>query len=112
MFAKIRAARAAKQEIAERSAHVGRLSFCERITASPTSPYHVRVIDEAGFKTTGGVSVPTICGDDLHRGWDVSEKSYSVDEALSLSRQWIANEFLHATCSRCVVALEQGSFQN
>lgn len=48
------------------------LSFCERMTASPTSPQHLRkVAPGEELKPSGGLDVITLCGTPL-QGWDLN----------------------------------------
>jgi hypothetical protein len=37
-------------------------SFCESVTASSTSPWHIRKLDAAGLKPSGGITTPSLCG--------------------------------------------------
>lgn len=65
-----------------RLAHVGpslaqtqdRLFYCERSTATPTSPEHIRLIP-AGEEPMlgGGINDKPLCGADLFHGWDLYE---------------------------------------
>lgn len=48
-----------------------RLAYCERTTASPSSPRHIRVVQPGeSLKTTGGLRATTLCGSEL-QGWDL-----------------------------------------
>lgn len=50
----------------------GILSFCESVTASGRSPWHLRWLDVAGPKFGGGVTTPSLCGHVRARyGWDL-----------------------------------------
>lgn len=46
-------------------------SFCEPVSATPTSRVHIRRVGAEGIKTGGGVTGAPLCGYDLHGGWDV-----------------------------------------
>lgn len=45
-------------------------SFCEPVTASPRSRWHIRQLTSAGRKTTGGVDTKSLCGREM--AWDLS----------------------------------------
>lgn len=48
------------------------LSFCEPVTASGRSPWHLRWLDAAGPKFGGGVTTPSLCGHvRIGFGWDL-----------------------------------------
>lgn len=50
-----------------------RLSFCERVTATPWSPVHIREIPEGEEpKYGGGIEGSALCGRDLLSGWDTT----------------------------------------
>ena len=57
-------------------------SFCESVTASSRSPWHIRKLDETGRHTGGGITTPSLCGLVKPRGaahgalggWDLDEK--------------------------------------
>jgi hypothetical protein len=38
-----------------------RYSFCEAVTAGPLSPWHIRPLDDAGQKLSGGVTTASLC---------------------------------------------------
>ena len=45
-------------------------SFCERVTAGPGSPLHIRQLTAAGLKTGGGADSVAFCGANV--AWDTS----------------------------------------
>jgi hypothetical protein len=47
--------------------------FCESVHATPTSPRHLRLTTIGGMKESGGIpeDEKTLCGRELHRGWDI-----------------------------------------
>lgn len=48
-----------------------RFSFCESVTASGRSPWHIREIPEGEkLKTGGGITTPFLCGRKVN-GWDL-----------------------------------------
>ena len=51
---------------------VPEFAFCERSTATPTSPIHIRRVGEEGLKLGGGIPALPLCGSDLWHGWDLS----------------------------------------
>lgn len=48
-----------------------RYSECERVTASPTSPTHIRVLTDAGLITGGGADSDALCSAEV--AWDIRE---------------------------------------
>jgi hypothetical protein len=46
-------------------------SFCERVTATGSSPWHIRKLSESGPRPTGGADTPSLCGDKM--GWDLNK---------------------------------------
>jgi hypothetical protein len=77
-------------------------SFCERVTATPTSPEHIRVVGEEGLKLGGGAPDTVLCGASLSKGWDLNN---AVDaetvRRLSTPRDADGHVFL---CLRCAEA--------
>jgi hypothetical protein len=48
------------------------LSFCEPVTATSISPWHIRSRPATEpLKPGGGITTPALCGRDLHYGWDI-----------------------------------------
>lgn len=51
---------------------VPEFAFCEPVTATPTSPIHIRRVGEEGLKLGGGIPVAPLCGrESVIRGWDL-----------------------------------------
>lgn len=47
-------------------------SFCEPVTATSNSPWHIRRLTEKGKFLGGGVDTPSLCGRVRERrGWDL-----------------------------------------
>jgi hypothetical protein len=61
-------------------------AFCERVTAGPTSPWHIRQLTDKGKKLGGGADTPSLCGSKM--AWDVN-----VD---------ITEHHLGHSCKECV----------
>jgi len=48
-------------------------AFCEAVTASGSSPWHIRELTPAGKKLSGGVDTPSLCGHVRPPyGWDLT----------------------------------------
>lgn len=72
-----------------------RYSECERVTATPTSPYHVRVLTSAGLKKGGGADSIALCGAEV--AWDTRE--VALGEVIeSAKTQWETWSY----CASCV----------
>ena len=65
-----------------------RYSFCESVTATSHSPWHIRKLDPAGKKLGGGITSPSLCSF-VERGWDLE---------VDINDFHLANK----TCKRCV----------
>lgn len=75
-------------------------SYCERPTAGPTSPVHIRVVGPEGRLLGGGITGKALCGLSLNHGWDlpgpvVEEEKFCLDEAEALTPGRT-----HVACSR------------
>lgn len=47
-------------------------SYCESVTASGSSPWHIRRLTDAGRKTGGGIDTDSLCGRvKAPYGWDL-----------------------------------------
>lgn len=75
------------------------LSFCEPVTATPFSKWHIREVGPEGLKLDGGIPNEPLCGRDLRHGWDLQLR---VD-AESLTR--LRGDLL---CPNCDAALAAG----
>lgn len=67
-------------------------SFCEKVTAGGTTPWHIRKVATRLF-LTGGIDSPSLCGQvdpakPFGGGWDVNVK--------------ISERHLQHTCPKCV----------
>jgi hypothetical protein len=64
-------------------------AFCEAVTASGMSPWHIRKVGEA-LRLTGGVDTPSLCGHVKPElgGWDLNVR--------------ITEGHLKHACPRCV----------
>ena len=69
-------------------------ALCELVTASPTSPHHIRVLTDAGMKKSGGADTPALCGADV--AWDTT----SLDLA-DLPRIIEHNHATYRICQPC-----------
>lgn len=70
----------------------GVLSFCESVTATGRSPWHLRWLDAAGPKFGGGVTTSSLCGHVRKgMGWDLGVA--------------ITAHHLAAACPRCIERL-------
>jgi hypothetical protein len=48
-------------------------SFCESVTASSSSPWHIRRLTDVGRKLGGDIDTGSLCGlVKAHYGWDLS----------------------------------------
>lgn len=65
-------------------------SFCETVTASGATPWHIRPLTAKGRMLSGGADTPSLCGRIV--AWDV---------AVDLTPQRLSR-----ACKRCVDALE------
>jgi hypothetical protein len=65
-----------------------RLAFCENVTASSSSPIHIRILTGFGLQPSGGADTMALCGN--HVAWDIPGV---VNEATMADDR---------TCRRCV----------
>jgi hypothetical protein len=68
-------------------------SFCESVAASGRSPWHIRRVTDKGRKLSGGADTPTLCGRDLHGGWDLSSEITELGLSVPMH-----------TCQKCAEA--------
>jgi hypothetical protein len=72
-------------------------ALCERVTASPGSPHHIRELTEVGMKRGGGADTLALCGAEV--AWD----TMAVD--LSEVPEMVANQHdNYRYCSSCAAA--------
>lgn len=68
-------------------------SYCETVTAGPSTPWHIRLRGQgAPLLPGGGISGPAACGRDLAGGWDIPGRGVSTTDLASLDA---------AVCQRC-----------
>ena len=76
-----------------------KLAWCEKVTASATSPQHLRLVPAGEpLVTGGGLQVPTLCGLDLAGGWDTHETDFEQ------IRRAVANQ--HETSRVCTACTD------
>lgn len=71
-----------------------RYSFCESVTATTSSPWHLRELDGQGPRYTGGITTSSLCGL-VTRGWDLKVA--------------ITEHHLGHSCKRCVEKYREGT---
>ena len=49
-----------------------KFSYCERVTATITSPVHIRILGAGGRHLGGGIIGKALCEKDVTRGWDLA----------------------------------------
>lgn len=80
------------------------LSLCERVTASPVSPQHLRkVAPGEELKPSGGLDTVTLCGSQL-QGWDLC---FTTKEEVVKTMQYHRNNPEHKVgrvCEACAEA--------
>lgn len=76
----------------------GQFALCEAVTATATSPKHIRMLTDVGMKTGGGADTNSLCGRQM--SWDLSLVT-AVEIHSSLPHQ---NEN-YRYCLTCVEAL-------
>lgn len=64
-----------------------RYSFCESVTAGPSSPWHIRILTDKGQKLGGGADTKALCGREVC--WDLK----AVIDAHHLDKN---------TCKKCL----------
>jgi len=69
-------------------------SFCESVTASGSSPWHIRQLTNEGQKLGGGIDTMSLCGHvKPPYGWDLNVA--------------ITNHHLEHACSDCVAKYKE-----
>jgi hypothetical protein len=85
-------------------------AFCERISATASSPQHIRRVGTEGLMLGGGAPETTLCGTLLRGGWDLpSPVTWTLVESLSTPRPSDGRVFLCGDCAesyRSVFAAE------
>lgn len=70
------------------------LSFCESVTASGSSPWHLRWLDKVGPKFGGGITTPSLCGTArVGYGWDLEVPITPIN--------------IHLACKHCLTKLAE-----
>lgn len=75
---------------------VSTYSFCERVWAGPSSPWHIRRLSSAGRKLGGGIDTRSLCGRIVPpegKGWDLDVE--------------ITSHHLTHSCKACVAEYER-----
>lgn len=75
--------------------HTPQFAECERVTASPTSPFHIRRLVDGKLFPGGGADTAALCGAKV--AWDTG--SVSLDEVVKRA------ENQHDTFSYCTACL-------
>lgn len=60
-------------------------SYCESVTATGTSPWHIRRLTEIGRKLGGGADTPALCGREV--SWDLGGNEVTAESVERIS-QW------------------------
>lgn len=60
-----------------------KFAFCEPVTATSMSKWHIRRVGPEGLRFGGGVPIEALCGFDVRRGWDI-EAAVTPEFALRL----------------------------
>lgn len=79
-----------------------KLAYCERNTAGPVSPVHIRIVGEEGLRLGGGVPNHALCCADVRGGWDLP-----TAVTLDTFSQWsqIPQDQPGRLCRECVNSL-------
>ena len=72
------------------------MAYCERATATATSPKHLRNLSERGLITGGGADTPALCGEMV--AWDVFE----VASLFDLERTQANSHDSFRLCQQCL----------
>jgi hypothetical protein len=83
-----------------RAAAAPGLALCERVTASPTSPHHIRQLTERGMFKGGGADTPALCGAVV--AWDTS--SVTLDQIPRIVENSHPSYHLCVTCVAAATA--------
>jgi hypothetical protein len=77
------------------------MAFCERSTASATSPHHIRKLTLSGMFPGGGADTLALC--DAKVAWDTSE----VESLFSLEKAQSNSHPSNQICQQCLHAARQ-----
>lgn len=77
-------------------------AFCEPVTATPTSFWHLRLVGPEGIKLGGGIPGPVLCGRDLRNGWDL-QSEVTVDSVVTGSQPRPSDGRIFV-CPKCAAA--------
>jgi len=79
-------------------------AFCEPVTASSRSRWHIRLLTEAGRLESGGADTPSLCGRDM--AWDLGPAD--VQSTLSASSPLQHSDYCPA-CLQAFLSLDAPS---
>lgn len=77
------------------------MAYCERVTASGTSPQHIRKLTVSGLFPNGNADTLALCGAKV--AWDTSE----VESLFSLERAQSNSHPSSQICQQCLHAARQ-----
>jgi hypothetical protein len=83
-------------------------AFCEPVSATATSPWHIRRVGPEGLKLGGGIPTPPLCGrESVIRGWDLTSAVTAESVRLgSTPREGDGRVFLCRACTDAYNALD------
>lgn len=84
---------------------VAEYAFCERATASPRSPHHIRQLTSRGMLTGGGADTAALCGAEV--AWDTSAVGQIADWDLLTRPRESPRDASWRACLTCVVTYRQ-----
>lgn len=80
------------------------LSFCETVSATSVSPWHLRErADGDPLKPGGGLFVQALCGRDLNGGWDIPKVQVTPETLARFSE--VNPDGRTGLCRACAAAL-------
>ena len=87
---------------------VPEFAFCEPVTATPTSPWHIRRVGPEGLKLGGGIPTAPLCGrESVIRGWDLTSGVTAESVRLgSTPREGDGRVFVCRACTDAYNALD------
>lgn len=94
--------------IADAAPVVPEFAFCEPVSATDISPWHIRRVGPEGLKLGGGIPTPPLCGrESVIRGWDLKgEVTPATVLADSTPREGDGRVFLCRACTDAYNALD------